>query len=107
MRSPPRRLCPDDEEEPPEPELELELDEDEPEDDELDDALELEDDELEDEELEEDELDDAAEDEEDVIGVGSDGAPSQAAATPATRISVPCDSRIRNSRRACSCSSLI
>lgn len=95
-RSPPLRLWPDEEEEP----LELELDED----------RELEEDELEDDELEDDELDDELEDEleledEDddeavVIGVGTIGPSSQAAATPATKISVPCESRMRNSRRA-------
>lgn len=99
-RSPPRRLWPDDEDDP--LELELELDDDpELEDDEL------EDDELDEDELEDEELDDEEDDEEVLIGVGSDGAPSQPAATPATKISVPCESRIRNSRRACRCSSLI
>jgi hypothetical protein len=98
VRSPPRRLCP----------LELELDEDrELEEDELDEDNDRDDDELEEDELEEDDLDDDDEAGEVVIGVGSIGPSSQAAATPATKISVPCESRIKNSRRACRCSSLI
>ena len=88
-RSPPLRLWPDEEEEPLELELELDedrkLDEDELDEDELDDELELED----------EDDDDAV-----VIGVGTIGPSSQAAATPATKISVPCESRMRNSRRA-------